>query len=103
MRVDIGTEPFDVVVAGDSVTAGKPHAEPYETAARAIGVATRDCLAVEDSPTGVQSALAAGCVVVAVPQGVRIDGSSVLIVESLENRQPQDLWRDARRHLRLDA
>ena len=41
--------------------------------------------------------------VVAVPQGVRIDGSSVLIVDSLENRQPQDLWRDARRHLRLDA
>jgi HAD superfamily hydrolase (TIGR01509 family) len=103
MRIDIGTEPFDVVVTGDTVTAGKPHAEPYETAAGAIGVATRDCLAVEDSPTGVQSALAAGCVVVAVPQGVRIDGSSVLIVESLENRQPQDLWRDARRHLRLDA
>ena len=104
MRVDIGAEPFDVVVTGDSVTAGKPNAEPYETAARAIGVAAPDCLAVEDSPTGVQSALAAGCVVVvAVPQGVRIDGSSVLIVDSLENRQPQDLWRDARRHLRLDA
>ncbi len=103
MRVDIGAEPFDVVVTGDSVTAGKPHAEPYETAARAIGVATRDCLAVEDSPTGVQSALAAGCVVVAVPQGVRIDGSSALIVDSLESRQPQDLWRDARRHLRRDA
>ena len=103
MRVDIGAEPFDVVVTGDSVSSGKPHAEPYETAARAIGVATRDCLAVEDSPTGVQSALAAGCVVVAVPQGVRIDGSSLLIVDSLENRQPQELWRDARRHLRLDA
>jgi hypothetical protein len=42
-------------------------------------------------------------VVVAVPQGVHIDGSSVLIVDSLENRQPRDLWRDARRHLRLDA
>ncbi|MEL0148123.1 MAG: HAD family hydrolase, partial [Actinomycetota bacterium] len=81
MRVDIGAEPFDFVVTGDSVTAGKPHAEPYETAARAIGVATPDCLAVEDSPTGVQSALAAGCVVVAVPQGVRIDGSGVLIVD----------------------
>ena len=102
MRVDIGTEPFDVVVTGDSVTTGKPHAEPYETAARAIGVATCDCLAVEDSPTGVQSALAAGCVVVAVPQGVRVEGSSALIVDTLENRQPQDLWRDARR-LRLDA
>jgi len=103
MRVDIGAEPFDVVVTGDSVTTGKPHAEPYETAARAIGVATRDCLAVEDSPTGVRSALAAGCVVVAIPQGVRIDDSSVLIVDTLENRQPQELWRDARRHLRLDA
>ena len=103
MRVDIGTEPFDVVATGDSVTADKPHAEPYEIAARAIGVATRDCLAMEDSPTGVQSALAAGCVVVAVPQGVHIDSSNVLIVDTLENRQPQDLWRDARRHLRLDS
>ena len=66
-------------------------------------MATRDCLTVDDSPTGVQSALAAGCVVVAVPQGVHIDSSNVLIVDTLENRQPQDLWRDARRHLRLDS
>ena len=99
MRADIGAELFDVVVTGDSVTAGKPHAEPYETAARAIGVPTRDCLAVEDSPTGVQSALAAGCVVVAVPQVARVDDWNILIVDSLENRQPHDLWLDARRYL----
>lgn len=103
IRHDIGGEPFDVVVTGDSVSAGKPHPEPYQAAARAIGVLTQDCLAVEDSPTGVQSALTAGCVVVAVPQGARIADANALVVDTLEGRQPQQLWLDARRHRHLEA
>ena len=101
IRGDVGGAPFDVVVTGDSVTAGKPHPEPYEAAAHAIGVSPQDCLAVEDSPIGVQSALTAGCVVVAVPQGARIDDANALVVDTLENRQPQELWLDAWRHRRL--
>ena len=50
---------FEVVVTRDEVTNGKPHPEPYEVAIRGLGVRPEDCLAVEDAPAGVASALAA--------------------------------------------
>lgn len=50
---------FEVVVSRDDVSFGKPHPEPYELAVRALGVRPEDCLAVEDAPAGVASALAA--------------------------------------------
>lgn len=58
---------FEVVVAGDHVDRGKPHPEPYLTAAAALGVEPERCLAVEDSETGATSAQAAGCAVLVVP------------------------------------
>lgn len=51
---------FDVIVAGDMVTFGKPDPEPYLMAARLLGVAPEDCVAFEDSHTGLTSAEAAG-------------------------------------------
>jgi HAD superfamily hydrolase (TIGR01509 family) len=62
-----GLGPFDVTVAGDEVAVGKPHPEPYLTAAELLGVDPRDCVVLEDSPAGVASGEAAGCAVVAVP------------------------------------
>ena len=41
----IDFQAFDVVVAGDDVTNGKPHPEPYLRAAELLGVAPEDCLA----------------------------------------------------------
>lgn len=64
--------PFDAVVTGDAVARGKPDPEPYLEAARRLGVDPRDCLAVEDSPTGAASADAAGCVVLVVPHLVAV-------------------------------
>jgi HAD superfamily hydrolase (TIGR01509 family) len=63
----IGREHFDVTVAGDEVTRLKPEPEPYLTAAARLGVSPGHCVALEDSPTGVAAAEAAGCVTVAVP------------------------------------
>jgi HAD superfamily hydrolase (TIGR01509 family) len=63
---------FDVVVAGDDVVNGKPHPEPYRTAAQALGVAPEECIAVEDSPAGAESAETAGCRVVVVPNQVDV-------------------------------
>jgi HAD superfamily hydrolase (TIGR01509 family) len=57
---------FTVVVCGDDVTYPKPDPEPYRTAARALGVVPGDCVALEDSPSGLASARAAGCRVIAV-------------------------------------
>ena len=51
---------FRVVVSGDDVSRGKPHPEPYLTAAAALGVPATSCVAVEDSLTGITSAEAAG-------------------------------------------
>ena len=63
---------FAAVITGDQVADGKPHPEAYLTAARRLGVDPRRCVAIEDSPTGVASAEAAGCVVVAIPHRVPI-------------------------------
>ncbi|MGB3829640.1 MAG: HAD family phosphatase [Ornithinimicrobium sp.] len=66
---------FDVVVTGDEVSDGKPHPEPYLLAARRLGVDPSACVAIEDSPTGVRSALAAGVATLAVPHAISIDAS----------------------------
>lgn len=58
---------FDVTLGGDEVQHGKPHPEPYLTAAARLGVDPRDCAVLEDSVPGVLAAEAAGCGVVAVP------------------------------------
>ena len=63
---------FRTVVTGDEVDHGKPHPEPYHAAARLLGVAPEDCVAIEDSPTGVRSAVAAGVPTVAVPHVVSV-------------------------------
>ncbi|MEJ3750466.1 HAD family phosphatase [Actinomycetes bacterium KLBMP 9797] len=80
----IGRDNFDVVVAGDEVKAPKPDPEPYRTAARLLGVPIERCVAIEDSPAGVASALAAGAAVLAVPSEVPLDpADGVHLLESL--------------------
>ena len=75
---------FDVVITGDEVTHGKPHPEPYLAAAAALGVQAKDCVAIEDSPTGVRSAVAAGCRTFAVPNVVDVPaGRGYTVVGSL--------------------
>lgn len=62
-----GVGPFALTLAGDEVVHGKPHPEPYLTAARLLGVDASACVVIEDSPSGVAAGEAAGCAVVAVP------------------------------------
>ena len=69
-RLPQGT--FQVTVAGDEVTQGKPHPEPYERACQALGVDARQCVVFEDSETGARSGNAAGALVIAVPNRVEI-------------------------------
>ena len=63
---------FDAIVTGDMVTNGKPHPEPYLKAAEMLGVDPTHCVAIEDSPTGIASAEAAGARVIGVPHFVPI-------------------------------
>jgi len=60
---------FDHSVAGDEVTRPKPEPDIYLRAAELMGVAASTCVAVEDTPTGIASAKAAGMRVVAVDRG----------------------------------
>jgi len=83
---------FDVVVTGDAVSRGKPHPEPYLTAARQLGLPAGDCLAVEDSNPGARSAEAAGCTVLVVPNHVPVlDGERRVFVDSLADVDAADL------------
>jgi HAD superfamily hydrolase (TIGR01509 family) len=63
----LGRDSFDVIVCGDEVTRAKPDPAPYLTAAELLGVPIGDCVAIEDSPTGVAAAHASGAAVLAVP------------------------------------
>jgi HAD superfamily hydrolase (TIGR01509 family) len=51
---------FDVTVAGDEVTNGKPAPDMFLLAAERLGVPPDQCIVIEDSPPGVQAGLAAG-------------------------------------------
>ena len=78
------TGTFDAVVTGDAVDRGKPHPEPYLTAARLLDVLAGECLAIEDSDTGATSAAAAGCTVLCVPHHVPVpDGPRRVFADSL--------------------
>jgi len=80
----IGRGHFRAVVTGDEVDQTKPHPLPYLTAAALLGVDVRRCVAIEDSPTGVASALAAGAAVLAVPAEVDLSTlTGVTLVDSL--------------------
>jgi HAD superfamily hydrolase (TIGR01509 family) len=80
----IGRHNFDAVVCGDEVDETKPHPRPYIAAAALLGVPIGRCVAIEDSPTGVASALAAGARVLAVPNDVDLSGiPGVTLVGSL--------------------
>jgi beta-phosphoglucomutase len=48
---------FDVVISRDDAGVAKPDPTPYLMAAASLGLEPHECLAVEDSPTGIESAL----------------------------------------------
>jgi HAD superfamily hydrolase (TIGR01509 family) len=59
---------FDVVLSAHEVAAPKPAPDPYLEACRRLGVEPGpDVVALEDSPTGVAAARAAGLTVIGVP------------------------------------
>ena len=85
---------FDAVITGDEVPDGhgKPNPTPYLMAAALCAADPRDCVAIEDSPTGVRSARSAGCRVLGVPNVRSLDGMRGLtIVDSLRDVTIDDL------------
>lgn len=81
----VGRHHFSLTVAGDEVPNTKPHPDPYLLAARGLNAAPGRCAVIEDTATGVASAEAAGCRVVAVPSVAPIAAAAGrIVVDSLE-------------------
>ena len=90
MNLPLGS--FTAVITGDVVSHGKPHPEPYLAAARLLGVELGDCIAIEDSPPGVASAVAAGIPTIAVPHHVPVPETvGAVQLSTLVGLEPQDL------------
>ena len=64
---------FDFTVTQQDVARHKPDPEPYLKAASLLGMPPSECLAVEDSPTGVAAAKAAGLTCAAIPSPATTD------------------------------
>ncbi|MFJ2863577.1 HAD family hydrolase [Kitasatospora sp. NPDC087314] len=81
----LGAHHFAFTVAGDEVPRTKPHPDPYLEAARRLGAEPARCVVIEDAPTGVRAAEAAGCPVIAVPSVAPIEPApGRLVLSSLE-------------------
>ena len=58
---------FDELCSGYEVPNGKPAPDMYLYAAGRLGLKPEECLALEDSPAGIESACRAGCLPVMIP------------------------------------
>ncbi len=83
---------FSALVTGDEVSAPKPHPEPYLMAARLLGARPGDCVAIEDSPRGITSAVAAGVPTLAVQHVVPLEpGPGRTVAQTLSGWTAADL------------
>ena len=90
---------FDVIVHGDLVTNRKPDPEVYEKCLGLLGTMAHEAAAIEDSDSGVHSALGAGLACFALP-GANTDGQNfdqaALVTHSLETIDVIDTARSGR-------
>lgn len=66
-------EYFDAITCADMVRRGKPEPDVYLLACERTGVLPCEAVAVEDAPSGVRSASAAGLYTVLIPDGGQAD------------------------------
>lgn len=90
-RFDLGGV-FESARSAENEVQGKPAPDVYLATAREMGIAPGRCVAIEDSPNGVKSALAAGMRCIAVPdpelQGDPRFESATHRIDSLEKLPP---------------
>jgi HAD superfamily hydrolase (TIGR01509 family) len=81
---------FDVIVTAEEVARPKPAPDAYLAAAAALGAAPSACVVLEDSPTGVAAARAAGALTIGVPSLAGVTLEADVIAPSL---QDPAVWR----------
>lgn len=84
---------FEAVVSGHEVAAPKPEPDAYLAACELLGVEPSEAVALEDSPTGVVAARAAGLKVIGVPSvpGVELGGANVVVASLRDPALPAHL------------
>ncbi len=78
-----------VLVTIEDVLQGKPAPDPYLKAAKDLGFSPEYCLVIEDSPTGITAAKAAGATVIAVKttKPAEVLGHADVIVDRITDLQ----------------
>ena len=64
---------FETRTTGEMVTHSKPDPEIYQLACKSLGLKPEECVAIEDSPNGIRSAVAAGMNAIMVPDKIAPD------------------------------
>lgn len=98
----LGAQHFEFVVCGDDVARGKPDPMIYQHAASLLGAEPEECLALEDSTTGMTAALAAGCVTLASPLATQPRPEGVIeyprpLYVGTQFKELAALWKNAKR------
>ena len=73
---------FAKICSGHDVPNGKPAPDIYLHGAASLGLLPENCLALEDSPTGILAAYRAGCVTVMVPDLDQPDGDTQKLIHA---------------------
>jgi beta-phosphoglucomutase-like phosphatase (HAD superfamily) len=77
---------FDFTLCGDEVKQQKPNPEVYLTISEKLNVPIKNCLIIEDSPSGIRAALSSGAQVIWIKDQVEIESDlkdQVIIYHSL--------------------
>ena len=74
---------FDSVICGDMVENGKPQPDIYIKATECLGIEPRFCAAFEDSPNGIKSAYAAGCMAIMIPDLTQPDDEIIPLLSAV--------------------
>ncbi len=99
----IDFDAFDLVIAGDEASRPKPFPDPYLQACASLGVDPARTVAIEDSPNGLRSAIAAGTVALGVPHMVSLEGvGAAALWPSLADTGADDIARLFTAHHELE-
>jgi HAD superfamily hydrolase (TIGR01509 family) len=81
---------FAVIVTSDDVAHPKPAPDAYLKGAAALGAEPRDCVVLEDSPTGLAAGRASGALTIGVPSIPGVTLEADVVAASLEDAA---VWR----------
>jgi HAD superfamily hydrolase (TIGR01509 family) len=76
---------FEFVLTGEDTPRHKPHPDPYLLAAARLGLEPAECLAIEDTERGLQSAVAAGMRCAVIPHDLTLGGDFAAAWQVLEH------------------